>query len=213
VRHWQKVLGCSLLITLLCCVRGFSLGVLFDFRINRIYFYNQEPPIYLDRGDFSNQPIAPYTVGDSIFVLSVYPHSTVYGDHIKNGMANASYSFIVFTKKRSDSSYRIKNISIITSEYQGNIETLIYAIKPYSGPPEPTGRYGTQLEFREWEKNRDYRRSMFLGGYFAYPRPKDMKIIFDVEVEVSDANVISTHVFRYHYSITQRNRWIDLYGV
>ena len=216
MRHWQKVLGCAVLLILLCCARGYSFGALMVFHRHRAFFYNEESPVYAveQTGDFSNESLAPYTVGDSTFVLSVRHYSAVAGDDLKDDMASASYYFIVYTKKQSDFSYQIKSINVITSEYQKDIEGLIYELVTYSGQlPEPPGRYGTQTEFREWEKNRDYRRSILLGGDFVYPRPKDMKVSIDVEVEVADGDAMSVHVFRYHYTMTKKNRWIYMYGV
>lgn len=170
----------------------------------RSFTTHTEPDIYnvIQSGYFDDNSLVKYTVENAVFALLLDTASTsVSGDDLKNDLAAGHYILQVFTMKKSDFSYRIKTMNLITSEYTKDIQNLIFYRHP--------DYFEKQTPFSEYRMNKEYRISAILGGDFRYPRPKDMKFSIELEVEITSAeNIVSCHTFTYFYTLEMQNHWI-----
>jgi hypothetical protein len=188
---------------LLCGVFIFSCR----FERSRSFFIHTDGDLYkiTNEGDFTNLKLIPYTINDSIYVLILdigYPEAN--RDDIKKDIAVSTYMLQIYTKSSNDIKYCIRNMKLNSSSYTGDIKDLIYY------PPKNKMHYGETDMFFPSKFFPYGRMATINGGYFKFPRPKDMKFSIDIEIEVIENEKKEMYNFTYYYTMAMKDHWIRL---
>ncbi|MCD1653611.1 hypothetical protein K7J14_02720 [Treponema zuelzerae] len=176
-----------------------------DFERYRSFHTQTEPQLYkiVETGNLTSDTLLQYTVDDIIFVLILESSSNeIKGEDIKKDLAVSNYVLRVFTKKKANFIYRIKSMKYRAPDFCDDVSSLVYY--------QDHNATGKQTPFRVFNKNMDYQYSVILGGYFKYPRPKDMRFSIDIVLEVECEEKLTTHSFTFNYSLTMKDHWIRL---
>jgi hypothetical protein len=153
-------------------------------------------------GDFGNPLLSKYTIDNNIFILRLDIHDGNIGkEDIKKDLANSYYIFEIYTKDQREIICTIKNMRLVTSTYNEDISNLIYYRN--SASSDKTSKFRTT-------KYPFYKEASIIGGAFNYIRPKDMKFSIEIDIEVEENKIITSHKLIYDYNLTMKDRWITL---
>jgi hypothetical protein len=153
-------------------------------------------------GDLENPAFLPYTANDVIFALILeigFPE--VRNDDIKNDMAASTYLLQIFSKSNERLTCRIKNMELITTQYEKDITDLIY----YSDE-----RHGNEVAVFRDSLNHNYGFAAIRGGYFKFSRPKNNKFSIKIEIETEKNGQLSSNTFIYDYTIKYIDSWFKM---
>jgi hypothetical protein len=192
-----------ILFLLGCTFKGSAFGPFVPDR-HRLFFAKtvNDLEILIGRGDFENDLLSQYTMDNTIFLIRLDIHNgNITKEDIKKDMADSYYILDIYTKNQKSVTCRIKNLKLITSSYEENINKLIY-YKNSASSNETNNFKLTEFPL--------YKRATLIGGAFKYPRPNDMNISIVLEVEMEIDGKIYSHEFRYFYKLTMKDRWFSI---
>jgi hypothetical protein len=138
----------------------------------------------------------------------------------EENLAKNGWALNIYRKEGSNVSYRVNKIMIKTSDYEIDLEDVLYENNSYKNRAEsPIFRSLTipdQHNFRKKETFIVLRDSHYeisgIRSHIMYPLPKDKKVNIVVDIDIINDNGCENGIFMYSFEIKKRRVLFYMYA-
>jgi hypothetical protein len=157
-----------------------------------------------NRGDLENDVYRPYTRNNTIFLLYAYRSAMLFYEDTKQNLAKSAFRLFIYTPSKAEElNYCIREMRIITTEYDKNVDEVGFVWNNNINQAKETNDMETM------EQNTNYRRGVITGGYLKYPCPENMEFTIRLKIEVTEDGQITEHVIDYDYTLIRSESGFD----